>query len=310
MHVFVNIVPQAQLDWAKLSSLIEELANQNFAATTLNLQLPTEQSLTAEQQAQAASWHLSVNDLNLPSTPHNYLLNLREADHVLPGALQQWDQLATQHPGSPISLSAFETTQDLDEQISTYLAEHDSSATQLTFQNLTSATPTTPTERQMTLWARQSYSIQTDLQSVGRLTQRIRPTGLLLPVTLLDHDLPLVSIAQAFHVLQLSQDVLRLHVPTIQRQIWAEATPVEWLDELQHIDVQSLGVMWQPAFTEYFQRQLNTLLDTAGKKNLSAANHVQLLSRIKELITPPTKVWSRLGLLRMVSPQMAHRLFY
>ena len=92
--------------------------------------------------------------------------------------------------------------------------------------------------------------------------------------------------------------------------MWAEVTPTVWLDELTQIDSTQLDVMWQPAYTDYVQRQLNFLLTVASRKQLSKQAHTTLMTRIKKLITGPTHRWSRLGLLQLVSPRLAHQLFY
>ncbi|MCT4486910.1 hypothetical protein [Levilactobacillus parabrevis] len=310
MHVFVNIVPQNQLDWACLSTLVGELTSQHFADASFNLQLPADQALTPEQQDQVVAWGLTVNQLQPTLTPHNYLINLRETDHVLPGALHQWAQVMAKHTGSPISLAAFDSSEDLDAQIMAYVADHQESGLQQTYRQVATASIDDPDERLLTLWSLQSYSVQTNLQNIRQMTQRIRPTGILLPTELLTPTLPLVSAAQAFAVLRQGTDIVRLHVPTIQRSMWAEATPIAWLDELTQVDTAKLDVMWQPAYTDYVQRQLNFLLTTASRKQLSKQAHTTLMTRIKQLITGPTHRWSRLGLLQLISPRLAHQLFY
>lgn len=310
MHVFINVVPQTKLDWACLSTLVGELTSQHFAAASINLQLPTSQSLTTAQQQQATEWGLTVNQSPVTPAPLNYVINLRENDHILPGALQQWAQVITNHPGSPISLAAFDLQQSLDDQIMAYVADHQESALQRTYRQLTTETIDDPVERLLTLWSLQSYSVQTNLQNVRLMTQRIRPTGILLPTEWLTSTLPLVSAAQAFAVLRQATDIVRLHVPTLQRAMWAEATPIAWLDELEAIDPAQLDVMWQPIYADYFQRQLNAILTAAGHKQLSKPAHTALLARIKQLTTRPTHHWSRLGLLQLLSPRVAHQLFY
>lgn len=310
MHVFVNIVPQSQLDWACLSTLVGELTSQHFADASFNLQLPTDQTLTPEQQHQASAWDLTVNQSQSALAPHNYLINLRETDHVLPGAFHQWAQVIANHSGSPISLSAFDLSEDLDTQIMAYVADHQESSLQQTYRQLATTTIDDSDERLLTLWSLQSYSVQTNLQNVRQLTQRIRPTGVLLPTERLTSTLPLVSAAQAFAVLRQGTDIVRLHVPTIQRAMWVEATPTAWLNELTRIDPTHLDVMWQPAYADYMQVQLNSLLTLAGRKQLSKQAHTTLLIRIKQLIDGSTHRWSRLGLLQLVSPRLAHQLFY
>lgn len=310
MHVFVNIVPQSQLDWACLSTLVGELTSQHFADASFNLQLPADQTLTPEQQHQAAAWGLTINHSQTALAPHNYLINLRETDHVLPGALHQWAQVMAKHTGSPISLAAFDLSEELDTQIMAYVADHQESGLQQTYRQLATTTIDDPDERLLTLWSLQSYSVQTNLQNIRQMTQRIRPTGILLPTERLTPTLPLVSTAQAFAVLRQGTDIVRLHVPTIQRAMWAEVTPTVWLDELTQINTDQLDVMWQPAYADYVQRQLNFLLTVAGRKQLSKQAHTTLMTRIKKLITGPTHRWSRLGLLQLVSPRLAHQLFY
>ncbi|MFD1549326.1 hypothetical protein [Levilactobacillus fuyuanensis] len=310
MHVFVNIVPQNQLDWACLSTLVGELTSQHFADASFNLQLPADQTLTPKQQHQTTVWGLTVNNSQTALVPHNYLINLRETDHVLPGALHQWAQVMAKHTGSPISLAAFDLSEDLDTQIMAYVADHQESGLQQTYRQLATTTIDDPDERLLTLWSLQSYSVQTNLQNIRQMTQRIRPTGILLPTERLTPALPLTSTAQAFAVLRQGTDIVRLHVPTIQRAMWAEVTPTAWLDELTQIDATQLDVMWQPAYMAYVQRQLNFLLTVAGRKQLSKQAHTTLMIRIKQLITGPTHRWSRLGLLQLVSPRLAHQLFY
>jgi len=307
MHLFINIVPQTQLDWPCLTTLIGEITDQHFADITLNLQLPTDQQLTAEQARQADAWSLTQNTHPQLSATDTTLLNLRETDHLLPGALQQWAQVTAQHAGSLVSLATFDSAEPVTAQIASYLADYQDSSTRLTLQQLAGDTPVTDTT---TLWALQSYSVQDNLQTQRLLSQRLRLTGLLLPKALLRTDLPLVSLAQTLTVLQNSTDVVRLHVPTLARQAWSATTPLAWLDQLQSITVSDLDVSWQPVFTTYAQNQLNTLLDVAGRRALSASVHLQLLQRIKHLTVQPTRRWSRLGLLQLVSPRMAHRLFY
>ncbi|UIF29122.1 hypothetical protein KB236_11515 [Levilactobacillus brevis] len=310
MHVFINIVPQTTLDWPCLETLVGELTSQHFAAASFNLQLSATQVLTSAQQQQAKDWGLTLNQLQAPLAPHNYLINLRETDHVLPGALQQWAQVMAKHPGSPISLAAFDLHQSLADQIAAYVMDHQEAALQQTYRQLAADSLDDPNEQLRTLWSLQSYSVQTNLQSLSQLTQRIRPTGVLLPTELLDTTLPLVSAAQAFAVLRQSPDILRLHVPTLQRAMWVEVTPLAWLNELTQIDVQQLDVMWQPVYQDYFQRQLNALLKAADRKRLSKEAHTELLARIKRNTTRPTHHWSRLGLLQLLSPSVAHQLFY
>ncbi|WP_341780326.1 hypothetical protein [Levilactobacillus sp. HBUAS70063] len=310
MHVFINIVPQATLDWECLSTLIGELTNQHFAAASFNLHLNAPQKLTPTQQKQAQDWQLTINQLQLPLAPQNYLINLRETDHVLPGALQQWAQVTAQHPGSPISLAAFDAHQPLHDQIAAYVVDHQEAALQQTYRQLASDSLDNPDEQLLTLWSLQNYSVQTNLQSVRHLTQRIRPTGILLPTELLNPTLPLASAAQAFAVLRQSPDVVRLHVPTLQRAMWVEATPIAWLNELEKIDVEQLDVMWQPVYQAYFQRQLNALLKSIDRKQLTKEDHTELLARIKQNTTRPLHHWSRLRLLQLLSPRVAHQLFY
>lgn len=307
MHLFINIVPQDQLDWERLTTLIGEITDQHFAAITLNLQLPTDQQLTDDQTRQADAWSLTQNAQPQLSDNETTLLNLRETDHLLPGAFQQWAQVTTQHANSLVSLATFDSAEPVADQITNYLADYQDSNTHLTLQQLAGDTPVTNTT---TLWALQSYSVQDNLQTQRLLSQRLRLTGLLLPKALLRADLPLVSLAQTLTVLQNSTDVVRLHVPTLARQAWSATTPLAWLDQLQSITVSDLDVSWQPVFTTYAQNQLNTLLDVAGRHALSSSVHLQLLQRIKHLTIQPTRRWSRLGLLQLVSPRMAHRLFY
>lgn len=310
MHILINVVPQNQLDWSCLTTLVGEFTQQNFAAATFNLQLPAGQTLTAAQQQQLTDWQATINQHSTTLTADHYVINLRETDHLLPGALQQWAQVMAKHPGSPISLAAFDLSTPLDDQIMAYVADHQESMLQQTYRQLTSATTDDATERLITLWSLQSYSVQTNLQNGRLLTQRIRPTGILLPAELLTPSLPLCSAAQAFAVLRQAPDIVRLHVPTLQREMWAEATPIAWLNELEAIDATKLDVMWQPVYADYFQRQLNTLLTTAGHKQLSRSAHLALLARIKQRTLRPTHRWSRLGLLHMLSPRVAHQLFY
>ena len=310
MHVFINIVPQSALDWPCLSTLVGELTSQRFAAASFNLQLTDTQNLTSTQQQQAKDWGLTINQLHAPLDPQNYLINLRETDHVLPGALHQWAQVMAKHPGSPISLAAFDMHQSLADQIAAYVVDHQEAALQQTYRQLATDSLDDPNEQLLTLWSLQSYSVQTNLQNQRLLTQRIRPTGVLLPTELLDTALPLVSAAQAFAVLRQSTDIIRLHVPTLQRAMWVEATPVAWLSELKKIDVQQLDVMWQPVYQTYFQRQLEALLKSIDRHQLSKEDHTELLARIKHSTTRPARRWSRLGLLQLVSPRVAHQLFY
>lgn len=304
MQLFINIVPQTHLNWAALTTLIGEINSQGFASTQLNLQLPSDQTLSVDQASTAATWSLMINQSELPSTTESYYLTLRETDHVLPGAFLQWEQVSKRHPDSLISLATFADRTPLDDQITTYLANYPAEGTPLNTQ------PKTADERWIALWGLQSYSVQSNLQSQAQLAQRLRPTGILIPAALYDAQWPLASLSQILSGLQKENDVIRLHVPTVQTRDWPEVTPLAWLDELEAVDTSTLDVQWAPIYADFMSNQLNTLLGVTGRRHVSASHHRQLLTRIKDLNTDPTHWWIRLGLLQLLSPQMAHQLFY
>ncbi|KRN02042.1 hypothetical protein FD13_GL000347 [Levilactobacillus senmaizukei DSM 21775 = NBRC 103853] len=297
-------MPQAHLNWAALTTLIGEINSQGFASTQLNLQLPADQTLSADQASTAATWSLMINQPAPTSIAETYALTLRETDHVLPGAFLQWEQVSQRHPASLISLASFAESASLDDQMTAYLANYSAEGTPLNTQ------PETADERWIALWGLQSYSVQSNLQSQAQLAQRLRPTGILIPATLYDNQWPLASLNQILAGLQQGNDVIRLHVPTILTRDWPEVTPLAWLDELETVDVSHLDVQWAPIYTDFMDHQLNTLLGVAGRRHVSATDHRQLLTRIKDLNTQPAHWWTRLGLLQLLSPQMAHQLFY
>jgi len=310
MHIYLNIVPQAQLDWVRLTTLIEEVNGQRFTDISLNLQLPEGQTLTSTQQHQAEAWSLAVGHPDIIPAERTYLLNLRDTDHLLPGAFRQWAQVIQQHPNCLISLATFDSSIALDLQIQDYLTQHIENRLQTTLHQLVTDRSDTTSAQQLALWGLQNYSIQTNIQSLKYLSQRLRPTGLLLPSMQLFPDIPLVSLQQTLSLLQSATEVIRLHVPTIARQSWTVTTPLRWLSELQMIDLDHLALGWAPLITQYRQQQFNQILNVAGRRQVSTATHLQLLTQIKQTQTPPLHRWSRLGLLRMLSPRVAHQLFY
>lgn len=310
MHIYLNIVPQAQLDWVRLTTLIEEVNGQRFTDISLNLQLPEGQTLTSTQQHQAEARSLAVGHPDIIPAERTYLLNLRDTDHLLPGAFRQWAQVIQQHPNCLISLATFDSSIALDPQIQDYLTQHIENRLQTTLHQLVTDRSDTTSAQQLALWGLQNYSIQTNIQSLKYLSQRLRPTGLLLPSMQLFPDIPLVSLQQTLSLLQSATEVIRLHVPTIARQSWTVTTPLRWLSELQMIDLDHLALGWAPLITQYRQQQFNQILNVAGRRQVSTATHLQLLTQIKQTQTPPIHRWSRLGLLRMLSPRVAHQLFY
>ncbi|ABJ63545.1 MULTISPECIES: hypothetical protein [Levilactobacillus] len=310
MPIYLNIVPQAQLDWAQLTTLIGETNSQHVTDVSLSLQLPKGQTLTQAQQRQAAAWSLTIGRPTITPSEQTYLINLRETDRLLPGALKQWQQVIQQHPNRLISLATFDSGQPLAPQVQDYLEQHADSRLHLTLQQLADSKLTTANAQQLTLWGLQNYSVQTNLQSLKYLDQRLRPTGLLLPSMQLSPNLPLASLQQTLPILQSATEVIRLHVPTIARQSWAVTTPLTWLTNLQAIDLDHLALGWGPLIAQYQQHQLNQILNIAGRHQLSRPVHLQLLTQIKQTQTPPIHRWSRLGLLRMLSPRVAHQLFY
>lgn len=246
MHIYLNIVPQAQLDWVRLTALIEEVNDQRFPDVSLNLQLPEDQELNSTQRHQAESWSLTVGQPEIIPAERTYLLNLRETDHLLPGAIRQWAQVIQQHPNCLISLATFDSGLSLDLQTQDYLTQHAGNRLQTTLQQLMADSSDAVSPQQLALWGLQNYSIQTNLQSPKYLNQRLRPTGLLLPSMQVTPDLPLVSLRQTLTMLQSATEVIRLHVPTITTQSWAMTTPMAWLSELQTINFDQLALGWAP----------------------------------------------------------------
>ena len=65
MPIYLNIVPQAQLDWAQLTTLIGETNSQHVTDVSLSLQLPKGQTLTQAQQRQAAALNISAFNVGI-----------------------------------------------------------------------------------------------------------------------------------------------------------------------------------------------------------------------------------------------------
>ena len=89
MPIYLNVVPQAQLDWAQLTTLIGETNSQHVMDVSLSLQLPKGQALTQEQQRQATAWSLTIGRPTITPSEQTYLINLRET-----AASQSLDQLS------------------------------------------------------------------------------------------------------------------------------------------------------------------------------------------------------------------------
>lgn len=306
MSLLINLVSPDDLSWERLSQLVTTLNGQRFDGLTLNLQLAAGQTLTSAQQAQLAHQNVTVDTQpTLDRGPHGYLINLQTSDTVLPGALAQWRTVTAQHPATMISLATFESSQPLADQIKTYLATYSDSPLLATYHTLSDDDALWPQ-----LWGMQSYTLQTNLTNAKLLSQRLRPTGILLPTAALDSQLPLASLAQNLQMLSRTREVIRLHVPTIQRTTWRVEQPLAWLDQLQQGTRVPLDAIWEPLFTTYYQRQLNDLLHTANRRSLSTAQHEALLKQVRRLPVNTTKRWSRLNLLHHLSPNLAHQLFF
>ena len=303
MHILINITPETQLSWPHLTTLIEEIRSQHFKKLSLNLQLPLTQHLSIEQRVTASNWSLSVNQPPLISA--DYLINLRETDHLLPGALQQWHSLATLHPQAIISLASFDNSHSPYEQIHDYLNHHQANSLQTTFSALAG-----PVTSSTVLWSLQKYTILPDLPSSHQLAQQLQPTGVLLPVSLLQSKYPLVSLNQTLSAFQSAAEVVRLCVPTFITQSWAATTPLAWLEQLQTVDVTGLDTAWQPLFTHYLQHQLTLILATTTPHRLTPPEHIRLLQQVQQLTSKPVHPWTRLALLQHISPQLAHLLFH
>lgn len=302
MKLLINITPAKQLDWDKLATLVKNIQSQNFSNISLNLQLPPHQQLSATQQADAVTWSLSCADW--PTTPADYTLNLWDTDDLLPAALRQWDQLVTQHPGSLVSLATFDSRSALPEQVDAYLHRHAAANLSVVYAQLADQALTLET-----LWGIQSYSIQTNLQNQSLLPERLKVTGLLLPSALLNAEMPLNSLSQALHVLQQTPDVVRLHVPTLATQPLLTSQPQEAFAQLMALTDVPMDIIWHPVITAFVQTELNHLLRSATRYNLSPTAHAQLLRQIKQHHFN-THFWSRLALLNHLSPRIAHWLFY
>lgn len=302
MKLLINITPAKQLDWNKLATLVKNIQSQNFSNVSLNLQLPPHQQLSETQQAAAVTWSLSCTDR--PTTPVDYVLNLWDTDDLLPTALRQWDQLVAQHPDSLVSLATFDSRSALPEQVDAYLQHHSASNLSAVYTQLTDQALSLET-----LWGIQSYSIQTNLQNQALLPERLKVTGLLLPSALLNAEMPLNSLSQALHVLQQTPDVVRLHVPTLATQSLLTSQPQEAFAQLMALADAPLDITWQPVITTFVQTQLNHLLRSATRYNLSPTAHTKLLRQIKQHHFN-MRFWSRLALLNHLSPRIAHWLFY
>ena len=179
MQLLINIVPNETISWDRLFQLGAAIEAQRFAGVTTNLQLTANQDLTADHQAKLATLNITVQDKpQVPVAKHSYVLNLRENDVLLPGALAQWQSVTTQHAHTPISLATFDNQLPLDEQISDYLMIHANNSLLTTYHQLSKSDSVWPQ-----MWGLQNYSVRSNLKNFRLFSQRLRPTGVLLPAT-------------------------------------------------------------------------------------------------------------------------------
>lgn len=281
MRLLINIIPNETIDWDRLLQLSADINQQRPAGVVANLQLDAA-SLTAAQRDQLVALHVTIQPQpDLISGSDSYVLNLRENDVLFPGAVAQWTSVTAMHPQTPVSLATFDNQLPLDEQVADYVTMHADSLLLTTYAHLTDSDNVWPK-----LWGLQSYSLQTNLTNSKLMSQRLRPTGVLLPVDQLSTAYPVASLAQNLQLLSQQAEIIRLHVPTIQNGLWGRDTPLAWLDQLQAGRTVPLDIKWQLAFERYFKWQL--------KKLDNPENHVELtdeqLQRLHEAIERATPV--------------------
>ncbi|RRK10118.1 hypothetical protein D1831_09145 [Lactiplantibacillus garii] len=279
MNLLINIVPNETISWDRLLQLSAAIEAQRFAGVVTNLQLPANQELTGAHQAKLAALHVTVQEQpQLPTTADGYVLNLRETTGLLPGALAQWQSVTSQHANTPVSLATFDNQLPLDEQINDYLTAHANNGLLRTYQQLSDSDNVWPQ-----LWGLQNYSVQTNLKNFRLLSQRLRPTGVLLPVSQLSPDYPVVSLAQNLQLLSQQTEIIRLHVPTIQNGSWSRDTPLAWFNQLQLGQRVTLNAEWEPVFEKYYRSQLKRLLKHADENQLTEAQQDLLRDQLEQV---------------------------
>lgn len=280
MQLLINIVPNETISWDRLFQLGAAIEAQRFAGVTTNLQLTANQDLTADNQAKLATLNITVQDKpQVPVAKHSYVLNLRENDVLLPGALAQWQSVTTQHAHTPISLATFDNQLPLDEQISDYLMIHANNSLLTTYHQLSKSDSVWPQ-----LWGLQNYSVRSNLKNFRLFSQRLRPTGVLLPADQISSDYPLASIAQNLQLLSQHTEIVRLHVPTIQNGQWNRDTPFIWFNQLQAATKVPLSIDWEPAFARYCRSQLRKLLKNTEENHLTQDQQTVISEQLDQFV--------------------------
>ncbi|CAM3236077.1 hypothetical protein [Lactiplantibacillus plajomi] len=272
MQLLINIVSVEPFDWNNLNQLVQSIRHQQTDNVKIQLADDLAQALTDEQR-QALVTNPTTE---WPTSATTYVLNLCPSDRLLPGAIAQWQSVLTEHPHTAISLATFNTATPVTEQAESYLARHTDNLLLDTYLRMSNAENVWPQ-----LWGLQNYSLQGNLKSFKYLSQRLRPTGIILPADQLATTYPLAAVSQNLQLLNQQTEIIRLHVPTIQLTSWFHTVPLEWAAQLEAALTVPLTPDWQPQYLKYYRSQLKKLINDKSDAPLTDTQRQKLANQLE-----------------------------